>query len=349
MTMTQMELETRQVPSIIAKQLKENDSLLRNIAARLDKSSLSFVMTIGRGSSDHACTYAKYLIETQLGLVTASSAPSVLTLYRSQLKVKNALVIGISQSGQSPDICEVMQSARKNGAITLAIVNQADSPLAEASEFVVPIGAGVEKSVAATKSYIASLTVLLQLVAIWSKNKDLFASLGNLSEKLQEALEKDWSAAIPLFRNIEDTLILARGLSFAIAQEAALKCKETASIQAEAYSAAEVLHGPFALIKKNHPYLLIAQNDQALKGVLTLSRKIKEAEGKSILAVAPNLLKGEDKNCADLILPLPVSENSIQDPLLFIQSFYVMIAKIAVERGLNPDAPVHLKKITETR
>ena len=130
-------------------------------AARLDKSSLSFVMTIGRGSSDHACTYAKYLIETQLGLVTASSAPSVLTLYRSQLKVKNALVIGISQSGQSPDICEVMQSARKNGAITLAIVNQADSPLAEASEFVVPIGAGVEKSVAATKSYIASLTVLL--------------------------------------------------------------------------------------------------------------------------------------------------------------------------------------------
>ena len=349
MILTQMELETRQVPNVIAKQLKENESLLRNIAARLDTSSISFVMTIGRGSSDHACTFAKYLIETQLGLVTASSAPSVLTLYRSQLKVRNALVIGISQSGQSPDICEVMQGARNNGAITLAIVNQVDSPLADAAEFVVPIGAGVEKAVAATKSYIASLTVLLQLVAIWSKNRVLFASLDDLSEKLQEALEKDWSAAIELFRNIDDTLILARGLSFAIAKEAALKCKESASIQAEAYSAAEVLHGPFALIKKNHPYLLIAQNDQALKGILTLSKKIRAAKGKSVLAVDPNLLKGKDKNCADLILPLPFSENPIQAPLLFIQSFYVMIAKIAVERGLNPDAPVHLKKVTETR
>jgi glucosamine--fructose-6-phosphate aminotransferase (isomerizing) len=202
---------------------------------------------------------------------------------------------------------------------------------------------------AATKSYIASLAVLVQLTAFWSQDKKLLKVMSYLPERLAAALTMDWSAAIPKLRPINDTLVLARGYGFPVAQEAALKFKETAVLHAEAFSGAEVLHGPFALIKKSHPYLLFTQQDDSLKGMLNLSKKIKKLGGNCMLAIsAQNEIDDYVKEAASLILPLPEALHPICDPLLAIQAFYLMVGKLAVARGFNPDQPKYLQKITET-
>lgn len=346
---TQMEKEARQAPEVVAWQITENAKIMQEIGEVLRQFRPNFAMTIGRGSSDHACTFAKYLFETKLNTVTASAAPSVLTIYNSDLKVKNSLVIGVSQSGKSPDICEVMETAHKKGAITVAIVNEENSPLAQTARFVLPMLAGKERAVAATKSYIASLTALAQLTAFWSQDKLLLRGIAELPERLQGVLTMDWSSAISFFQNVENTLVLARGYGFPIAQEAALKFKETAAIQAESFSAAEVLHGPFALIHKKHPYLLFTQNDQSIDGTMTIAKKIKAIGGKPIIAVFPNHYTAKYlKSISDLVLPLPKTAHPVCDPIVIIQAFYVMIAKLAVARGYNPDKPYNLQKVTKT-
>lgn len=350
MKITLMEQESREVPQLIARQMKANAAVLLQLSEKLRKIPPKYALTIGRGSSDHACTYAKYLLETNLGLITASAAPSVVTVYNAQLQMKDALVIGVSQSGQSPDICKMMEVARNDGATTVAIVNEINSPLAKTAEFLVPMYAGEERAVAATKSYITALSALAQLTAIYANNKKLLNDLNQLPELLAETLNLSWVAALEEFKNINNTLVVARGFGFPIAQEAALKFKETSAIQAEAFSTAEILHGPFALIKKNHPYLLFAQIDATLAGTLELAKKITALGGRVILAIAHNakIKPAELKKIAAVILPLPHSLDAILDPIMTIQAFYPLVAQLAMLRGFNPDAPDNLKKVTET-
>lgn len=347
--MTCMEKESRQAPEIVTRQIEKNTKVMQEICKTLHKTPPGFVMTIGRGSSDHACTYAKYLFETKLNTVTSSAAPSVATIYNSDLKLKGSLVVGVSQSGKSPDICEMMRTAQQKGAVTVAIVNEVNSPLAQAARFVIPMLAGKEQAVAATKSYIASLTALAQLTALWSQDKLLLCGIKELPEKLQNVLAMDWSHAIPMFKNIDNTLVLARGYGFPIAQEAALKFKETAGIQAESFSAAEVLHGPFALVQKKRPYLLFTQQDRSIDSVIALAKKIKNLGGKSIIAIAANRYTNKYlQSIGELILPLPKTEHPACDPIVVIQAFYVMVARLAVIRGYNPDQPSNLQKVTKT-
>ncbi len=347
--LTLMEKEAKESPLIVAEQIKKNRDVLRALTDRIKKSPPPFALTIARGSSDHASTFAKYLLETRLGLVTSSAAPSVLTLYKANLQLKNALAIGVSQSGESPDICSVMAAARKAGAVTVSFVNHPESHLAKESEYVVPLYAGEEKAVAATKSYIATLSAMLQLVGIYSNDKDLIDKLEHLPGYLENAISMDWSAAIDILKNIQDTLVIARGYCYPIAQEAALKFKETCSIHAEAFSGAEVLHGPFALIRKDYPVLLFAEDDSSFKGIINLARKIKQLGAHILLSCPKNKIAKEMlAEIADLTLPLPEGVHKLCDPLMIIQSFYLMIARLSVKRGFNPDSPQNLKKITET-
>jgi len=348
--MTLMQQETRSAPEIVACQLKENTAVILKLVERLRANPPKFAVTIGRGSSDHACTFAKYLLETKLGLVTASAAPSTVTIYNANLQMQNALVIGISQSGKSPDICQMMQAARAAGAITVAIVNHVTSPLAEIAEYVLPLWAGEEKAVAATKSYIASLTVLTQLVAFWANDEALQAALEKLPETLTVALsDGHWAGTVDELKQVSHTLVIARGFGFPIAQEAALKLKETAVIQAEAFSSAEVLHGPFALVQKNRPFLMFAQNDTTLSGNLELAKKIKALRGKVILFIPKNLLSSDElKQIAAWVVLLPASLHPILDPIVAIEVFYLMVEQLALARGYNPDTPANLLKVTET-
>lgn len=344
---TQMEKEANQAPKAVADAIEKNAELFKKIAQTLQKETLNFAMTIARGSSDHAALFAKYLLEIKLQLITATFSPSVETLYKANPNKQNSLTIAISQSGRSPDLCEAMLSAKKAGSKTIAFVNHADSPLAEHSEFVVPLQAGEEKAVAATKSYIASLSNLIHFVATVKNDNDLLCALKSLPKTLEKALHADWSKAIDILTNTDDLLIVGRGYSFPIAMEAALKCKETAVIHAEAFSSAEILHGPFALIRKNYPVLIFCQNDETLAGTLALAEKC-AALGAIPLLAAPENLQPQISS-AVIHLPLPASNHPICDPLVAIQAFYKMIAVVAQKRGHNPDNPEHLSKVTETR
>ncbi len=347
MTTTLMVKEALEAPEIVARQLQKNKSVWLELYHRLQKIDIPFALTVARGSSDHAATYAKYLLETQLGLTTASAAPSVVTLYQSRQKLKNALVMALSQSGESPDICTVIATAREQGAITLALVNQENSSLAKIAEYVLPLYAGEEKAVAATKSYIAMLAAVLQGTAIAANNHTLLDCLQQLPELLHRSSTVNWSQGIHALHSIQDLLIIARGFGFPIALEAALKCKETAALHAEAFSTAEVQHGPLALIKPHFPVWFFCQNDVTLSGNIQLIKKMHYLGGQILLSVPRNCLTAEMSDLAT-VLPLPDSLHSLLDPLMSIQAFYLMIAELAVQRGFNPDQPANLQKITRT-
>jgi glucosamine--fructose-6-phosphate aminotransferase (isomerizing) len=342
---TQMSIEAQQAPQLIEEQLTENLSLIQTLVKHIQAKKPPFVMTIARGSSDHAATFAKYLFETKAGLVTASSAPSVTTLYHSRLHLKNALVIAISQSGKSDDLVHMMQLSREEGAITVALVNDIESPLAQAAEHVIPTHAGIEHAVAATKSYLTSLSALIQFIAYYTNDIKLIEALNKLPEQLSVALNVDWSAFIEHFAETSKTFVLGRGYSFPIAQESALKFKETCNLQAEAFSSAEIMHGPFALIEKNYPVLLYAQNDNSHAGTIHVAKRIVELGGDILLATPKNLASPD---LAKYMLPLPNSLHPMCVPLVALQAFYPAIAGLAVKRGYDPDKPQNLNKVTRT-
>lgn len=344
---TQMQKEAMESPRMVTRQLLENQIVWEAVCHELKSLECPCAMTIARGSSDHAATYAKYLFETAMGVPTVSAAPSILTLYKGKLRLENALVVALSQSGQSPDIVDTLKAATDAGAVTVAIVNQVNSPLADAAKYVVPQWAGDETSVAATKSYITTLTALAQFVAIGKRNKALSDALDLLPERLKDAMQTDWSVVQKYLKEASDALVVGRGYGYPIAQEAALKLKETSALHAEAFSSAEVLHGPFALVKENYPMLLMTQNDASYEGAIELSRHIVSLGAKSLLA-APIDKQPEAADCTEY-LALPESLHPMLDPIMAIQAFYMMASDLAVARGYNPDKPDNLKKVTETR
>lgn len=345
--MTIMQQEALSAPQHVAEQLIENQSIITRLAKKIQEVKPAFAFTIARGSSDHAASFANYLFSTQLGLITASLPPSVISIYGSKLNASNSLALAISQSGASPDICETLQAARDAGAITVAIVNNVNSPLAQIAEFVLPMHAGEEHAVAATKTYLTSLSVLVQLVAALGSDKSLRQAIAHLPEALVEASECNWQIAQEKLLHRNNLILLGRGLGYPVVREAALKFKETADIHAESFSAAEFQHGPMALVKKNFPVLVYAQHDASFNGTIATCQKLTALDADTLLAVDSTKLA--DAKAARFILSLPPSLHPVCDPLLFIQAFYPMIAQFSVARGYNPDKPENLRKITTTR
>lgn len=345
-----MEKEAFETPKVIRRALKENQNILGSLAKRLQNHPPPFVMTNARGSSDHASTFAKYLFESRLGWVTSSAAPSVVTMYGANLNVDNALVLGISQSGQSPDVCEILETSRRKGAITVAMVNDVNSPLAGLADYVIPLWVGEEKAVAATKSYISSLFAILHFSAIYLQDYHLLSQLEELPDVLEETLTMDWSGAVAILKEYDDVLVVARGFGYPIAQEAALKFKETCSIHAEAFSGAEILHGPLALVGRDYPVLMFIQEDLTYSGMLELAQKVISLGGKPLLAYPKSLESEVNITSVDsILLPLPASLDSLCDPIMAIQAFYPMIAHLSTAKGKSPDHPKNLKKVTKTR
>ena len=245
---TLMYAEAAQTADVVAAQFQRNATVLATLAEDLRRAPPPFVVTCARGSSDHAATYAKYLFETQLGIVTASASPSVGSVYEAKQKLEGALYLVISQSGKSPDLLRNAEAARDAGARVVALVNVEDSPLAKLAHTVVPLHAGPERSVAATKSYLSSLSAILQLAAHWKNEAPLLDALQKLPDELRAAWQADWSPLTDGLADAHNLFVLGRGLGLAAAQEAALKFKETCGLHAEAYSSAEVKHGPMALV-----------------------------------------------------------------------------------------------------
>jgi glucosamine--fructose-6-phosphate aminotransferase (isomerizing) len=334
-----MYCEAEQAPEVVQQQLAANSERLERLGARLRQLSPRAVVTCARGSSDHAATFAKYLIETRLNILTSSAAPSVTSVYEATPDLAGTVFLAISQSGASPDLLATVRAAKHAGAMVVALVNAESSPLAQAADFTVPLCAGIERSVAATKSYIASLSAIIQLVASWRRDAELLRALAGAPALMERAWQQDWTAAVARLRFATDLYVIGRGLGLGIAQEAALKFKETCGLHAEAVSSAEVRHGPMALIRAGFPVLMFAQNDETRGGVASLATELATRRADVMFAGA--------KVPRAVSLPTEAAD-PVLEPMLIVQSFYRMVNALALARGRNPDQPPYLNKVTET-
>jgi glucosamine--fructose-6-phosphate aminotransferase (isomerizing) len=332
--------EAREAPAAVARLLAENAESCRALGARLRAAPPAFVASCARGSSDNAATFAKYLLELRLGLVTASLGPSVQSVYSSAPNLRGALLLAISQSGQSPDLLHLARAARAGGALTLALVNASDSPLADICEATLPLHAGPERSVAATKSWICSLVAVLQLAAYWANDTELLDLLEQLPEALERAAGQNWSAAAPILADAESLFVVGRGVGLAVAQEAALKLKETCGIHAEALSAAEVMHGPLTLAGPRFPVLVFSQRDESYQSIADLVAVLR-ARDVPVITAGP-------AGGGSISLPADAGLSPWLAPVALIQSFYPLVDEVARRRGRDPDHPPYLQKVTET-
>lgn len=336
---TRMFREAAQASTAVRAQFESNRQLAGLLGGLLREFAPRAVVTCARGSSDHAATFARYLIETRAGVLTSHAAPSVSSLYATKPDFDAVLFIAISQSGASPDLLAAASSAREAGALVLVFVNADASPLSRLAHHTIPLHAGDETSVAATKTYIASLAAIVQLVAAWTRDRPMEDALAQAPELLARAWQLDWSAAVPLFREADSLYVIARGLGLGIAREAALKLKETCGLHAEAFSAAELRHGPFALVGPGFPVLAFAQRDETRAGIEAVVGELRRAGARVALAGSAH---------PDALALPTLSAHPAIEPMLMIQSFYRFANALALARGRDPDHPPHLRKITET-
>ncbi|CAN7275067.1 SIS domain-containing protein [Mesorhizobium sp. LjNodule214] len=337
---THMRREIEEIPEATARLLDGSAAVLTEAGRGIRERDPSFVVTVARGSSDHAATFMKYAVELTAGLAVASVGPSIASIYGAKLRLAGSACLAISQSGKSPDIVAMAQAARAGGALTVAITNTADSPLARASDYAIDILAGPERSVAATKTFVNSAVAGLALMAHSTGDDALLAALAGLPEHFRKAIACDWMALAGALETPRSLFILGRGPSAAIANEAALKFKETCGMHAEAYSAAEVMHGPLALVGPGFPVLALAARDASEPSVAEAADSL-AGKGAAVFVTS-------DKAKSALRLPYVATGHPLTDPLALIVSFYGFVEAFARHRGLDPDTPPNLRKVTET-
>jgi glutamine---fructose-6-phosphate transaminase (isomerizing) len=337
---TLMHAEAGEAAEVVRRQIARNAAVVEALGERLRRHPPRAVATLARGSSDNAATFGRYLIETLAGVLTSSLAPSVASVYDSAPAMEGMMLLAISQSGRSPDLIAAAEAAKARGALLVALVNDEASPLAQAADVLVPLCAGAERSVAATKSFLVALAAQLHILAAWTGDRGLNDALAALPDLLAQAAASDWSAALPLLEQATNLYVVGRGHGYGIAQEAALKIKETCAFHAEAFSAAEVRHGPMALVEAGFPVLLLAQADESQESVATLAH---EFAGRGATLMTAGLPAGTP----GLALPALDADPVVQ-PILLAASFYGLANLLSVARGRDPDRPPHLAKVTET-
>ena len=328
------------IPRIVARQALELEEALERLVRRLRRESPDLVVTCARGSSAHAATFAKHLIERYVGLPVAEAAPSIASVYRRTLRLSGKLVLAISQSGNSDDLIAFASHAKGAGALTVAVTNETASPLAAACEFVLPVGAGPERSIAATKTFVATAAALLRLVCAWAEDPNLLNAVRRLPDRLALASRLDWSRAPEVLSNSTRLAAIGRGPTLGMVREAALKLKETCNLHTEAFSGAEFLHGPIALVRRNYPILLFIPTDAAAAGMRQLCRDL-DAKGATLLIADTIATVG-------IALPVLPAEQPEADALCLLQSFYLMVVALGDRLGVDIDKPPHLQKITRT-
>lgn len=338
-----MAREIREQPDVLARILTEGRQEIERVADEVRERAPRFVLFVARGTSDHAALYAKYLVETELGLPAGLVSPSTATVYDARPQLRDVLYVGVSQSGGSPDLVEPLERARCSGAVTVAVTNDAESPLAQAAEFHLDVMAGPERAVAATKTYTAELlTLLLFILAIAREHESNIERLPALARNALNC-EDQVSQLATRYRFAEQVVLTSRGYNYPTAREAALKLMETSYLVAHAFSAADLLHGPMAMIDRGFPTIVIlppGRGGQALTPVLDRLRELD----------ADTLVIGAQDNAvpATVRLDLPDLGPEILSPILAIMPIQQLAFHLAVQRGNDPDQPRGLRKITET-
>ena len=337
---SRMRSEIENIPKALQRLLDNSDGAIKMAADDLRKIDPKLITTIARGSSDHACAFLKYAFELYANIPVASIGPSIASIYNATLKLDNTASLSISQSGKSPDIIQMAEATAKGGALVIAITNDAGSPLGEAAAHIIDIEAGPEISVAATKTFVNCIASGLLLLAHWKKDGGLLDALHKLPDQADQAIKCDWNPLSETLIGEKSLLVLGRGPSLAIANEVALKFKETCQIHAEAYSAAEVLHGPVSIVGTNFPVLALITRDASQKSIAGTADQL-AIQGANVFATSNEVSNSHR-------LAFVGTGHPLTDPLLLIVSFYSFIEKLALARGHNPDQPPNLKKVTRT-
>lgn len=348
---TMMHQEAIQAGEMLSKQL-QNIDVIRTLVEKIQTFDAKSFITVARGSSDHAASFFSYLVMQKLGILTTSLPPSLVTLHEAPLQLLSTVAFGFSQSGASPDLIQSLTHVGALGAQTVACVNQLNSPLEQVANEVLPIHAGQEQSVAATKSCLGIMTLAAQFVALWQKDEQLHNELHLLAEQMTTVSSDISETLLETFSQAQRVLIIGRGLSYSIALEAALKMKETSAIQAEAFSVAEVRHGPMRLIESGYPVVVFITPGAAQQQLLDFALEM-NARGAKILAVCSieNSLVKLLSDAGIFILDERMGRACLSEtlaPIAALQLFYIFLSQLAVSRGLNPDKPLFLNKITQT-
>lgn len=336
--------QPQRIKALVSSQRK----MVERIAAEIKKRDIQYVFLAARGTSDNAGRYANYLLGAMNGLPLALATPSLFTYYKKPPRLKSALVIGISQSGQSPDIVSVLEEGRKQGCMTLSITNEAKSPLANVSDFVLELQAGAEKAVAATKTYTAELMCVAMLSTALSGNKKQWGELGKTAGWMKEALKQnDFIAeAAQRYRYIDQTVVLGRGFNYATAFEWALKLKELTYIIAEPYSSADFAHGPIAMVESGYPVFAVAAKGKVFDSMLEMLKRLR-SEIAAELAVISNDRRA--LSLAQVPLTIPVETPEWLSPLVSILPAQLFAYHLTRAKGYNTERPRSIRKVTETK
>jgi glucosamine--fructose-6-phosphate aminotransferase (isomerizing) len=338
---THMRREIAEIPEAAARLLNGGGKALEAAGKGIRDLDPSFVISVARGSSDHAASFLKYAVELTAGIPVASVGPSVASIYGANLRLAGSLCLTISQSGKEPRHRRHGGAGQGRRRADRGADQHAGSPLARASDYPIDILAGPERSVAATKTFVNSALAGLVLMAHCTDDADLLAALRRLPEQFRQAIDCDWMEIAAALEDAPSLFILGRGPSYAIASEAALKFKETCGMHAEAYSAAEVMHGPLALVGPGFPVLALAARDASEASVAETSDAL-AAKGAAVFATSRRTAQAR-------MLPHVATGHPLTDPLPLIVSFYAFVEAFARRRGLDPDQPRNLRKVTETR
>jgi glutamine---fructose-6-phosphate transaminase (isomerizing) len=340
--------EINEQPARIKSLLQSQRKTVEKIAAAINKRDIQYVFLAARGTSDNAGRYANYLLGALNGLPLALATPSLFTYYKRPPKLKNALVIGVSQSGKSPDIVSVLAEGRKQGCMTLSITNEPNSPLAETSDFVIDIQAGAEKAVAATKTYTTELMSIAMLSAALSGNKSHWDDLAKLSKWMGQALKQDAfiQEAVQRYRYIDQTIVLGRGFNYSTAFEWALKLKELTYIIAEPYSSADFAHGPIAMVEPGYPVLAIAPKGKVFDTMLEMLKRLRSDISAELVVIS------NDKRALALAQTPIAIPNDVPEwltPLVNILPAQLFAYHLTVAKGYNTEQPRSIRKVTETK
>jgi glucosamine--fructose-6-phosphate aminotransferase (isomerizing) len=340
--------EITEQPERIASLLASQKKTVEQIAAAIQKRDIQYVFLAARGTSDNAGRYANYLLGAQNGLPLALATPSLFTYYKHPPKLKGALVVGISQSGQSPDIVSVLEEGKKQGCATLAITNEPDSPLAQTSDFVFDIQAGAEKAVAATKTYTAELMAVAMLSTALGENKKAWTELAKIPAWMKQTLKQSdfISQSAQRYRYIDQTVVLGRGFNYATAFEWALKMKELTYIIAEPYSSADFAHGPIAMMVSGYPVFAVAPKGKVFDSMLAMLKRLRSDLSAELVVIS------NDKRALSLAqvpLTIPADVPEWLSPLVSILPAQLFAYHLTLAKGYNTEQPRSIRKVTETR
>ena len=346
--MINLEKEIREQPQVLKNIKAENIAVINEIIADVKSANIDNVYFAARGTSDHACIYAQYLFGIYLGLPCALATPSVVSMYNGKLCLKNSLVFGVSQSGRAEDVLSVIRRANENGTITVAVTNNTDSPLAKEAKYHLYCNAGAETSIAATKTFTSQMYLLAVLCGVWAENDELLANLERVPDNIERLLsyvpyqisEEAWK-----YKDMNSAVVLARGITYPIALEGALKILETNKVKMKGYPISDFWHGPLAQIGQRDVVIVLAAKGVMLEDAKAMIKRLKE-----IGAVVIVITDDYDLSLShEIALKIPDIGSDAVSPFLFAVTMQLIALKLTVAKGIDPDASDVLNKVTITK